>query len=308
MKRLSEFLVALCLIVSLLPLAAFAAQSATLSVTTSKDAVVPGDTFTVTVNTSAIEGCTNGGFLFAYDEDVFEYVSGTQLAGLSGFTAGISTAAGNIAGYFMNSNATVQGNIFQITLKVKEDAAAGTYSISGTPSINAGDEAVSCNVNGATITVDCKHNYSSWTDAGELHSKTCSICQDVQTEAHTFVDNTCSGCGKAAATQSATVTVSASKETVVPGDTFTVTVSASAVENCTSGGFLFAYDEDVFEYVSGAPLSGLDGFTGGISTAAGNVAGYFMNGNATVEGDIFQIVLSNRLSASFEGSLLNTYS
>ncbi len=59
----------------------------------------------------------------------------------------------------MNGNATVQGEIFQITLKVKDTAPFGGYIISGSPSMIAGDGAVSCGAGGTTVTVTCNHSY-----------------------------------------------------------------------------------------------------------------------------------------------------
>ena len=171
------------LLIGILTVPAFAAQSASMSVSASKNMLSRGDTFTVTVSTTAVENCTSGGFMFTYDKNVFEYVSGSAL--LSGFSAGVSTAAGNVAGYFMNGNATVQGGLFQITLRVKDTAPFGTYSISGTPSLTASDGAVSCGAGSAVVKVACDHSYSGWSDAGNgKHSKTCSVCQDVQSLDH----------------------------------------------------------------------------------------------------------------------------
>ena len=156
MKKFS-ILVTLLLIVGMLTVSAFAAQTATVTVSTSSTTIHNGDTFTVTVDVSSVENCIAGGFMFNYNTDVFEYVSGSAL--VEGFTAAdISTAAGNLAGFFMSEKAnTVQGSIFQITLKVKDNAALGNYTISGTANLVskvAGvEEAVSCTVNAATITV-----------------------------------------------------------------------------------------------------------------------------------------------------------
>ena len=152
MKKIS-LCMAILLIISLLAMPVLAAQSATMTLAVSSEKVQPGDTLTVTVSASAVQNCTSGGFMFSYDKNVFEYVSGNATSALSGFTSGISTAAGNLAGYFMNGNATVQGDIFQITLKVKDDAEVGTYSISGTPSLTASGKTVSCTVVGAEVTV-----------------------------------------------------------------------------------------------------------------------------------------------------------
>ena len=184
MKKLST-LVVIMLFIGLLVVSVLAAQSATMSVSTSKSTVYRGDTITVTVSASKVDNCTSGGFMFSYDKNVFEYVSGSTTLG--GYTAGVSTAAGNVAGYFMNGNATVQGNIFQITLKVKDNAAFGSYTISGVPNMSAADGAVSCSASSTTVTVSCNHNYGSWTKVNDTkHMRTCSICQKDETANHSW--------------------------------------------------------------------------------------------------------------------------
>ena len=142
--------------------AAESAQIAHFSVSVSETSVVKGDTFTVTVSTSAVNNCFSGGFMFDYDTDAFEYVADTGSALVSGYSAaGISTANSNLAGYFMNGDETIQGSVFQVTFKVKSDAAPGTYTISGTPrlvtKIDGVQEEITCSVSGVTITVACDH-------------------------------------------------------------------------------------------------------------------------------------------------------
>ncbi len=193
MKKLSVFLIML-MAAALLVLPAFAAQTATFSVSASNTAVLPGDTFTVTVSTSKVDNCTTGGFMFSYDKNAFEYVSGVSLSGLTGFNAGVSTQAGNVAGYFMNGTGTVQGDIFQITLKVK-DSASGAYTISGTPNMSAGGESVSCSANSVTVTVGCVHSYADWTKVDDgKHLGTCTKCKATTEEDHDWND----GVGKPA--------------------------------------------------------------------------------------------------------------
>ena len=157
MKKLSVWIVVL-LMVSVMAMPVLAAQTATMTVSASKTVLNPGDTFTVTVSTTQVEDCTTGGFMFQYDQKVFEYVDGSAL--VSGFTmAGVSTANGNVAGYFMatSGSVTIKGDIFRITLKVKDSAAAGSYTVSGVPSLTAlngtAKEAVSATAGSVTVTV-----------------------------------------------------------------------------------------------------------------------------------------------------------
>lgn len=157
MKKLAVSVI-LLLVLGMLVMPVLAASSAGMTVSASKDSVSQGDTFTVSVSVSKVENCATGGFLFEYDENVFEYVDGASK--VSGFAlAGVSTANGKIAGYFMGISgaATVQGTLFQITLRVKATAPAGTYTITGTPSLsvlnNGSKENISVSVNSATVTV-----------------------------------------------------------------------------------------------------------------------------------------------------------
>ena len=160
--------------------------STVVSVVVSQDTLFRGDTVTVTVSISPLENCAAGGFLFEFDTDTFEYVSGEALVSDFG-SAGVSTVNGRIAGYFMNGNETVKGSIFQITLRVKDTAAFADYTISGVPSlgVKVGDtsEHISCEANAATVTVACSHSYSQWAPIDEMWEKhTCSICGNEETQ------------------------------------------------------------------------------------------------------------------------------
>ena len=153
MKKLFA-LVVFVLVAAMLAMPVLAAPSASVSLTASKTSLSVGDTFTVTVSTTKVESCTSGGFLFKYDANAFAYVDGKAM--VSGYTmSGISTANNNLAGYFLTTSGgnTVQGDIFQITLKVKANAS-GSYTISGTPSMKAGNkEEVSFSTGSVTVTV-----------------------------------------------------------------------------------------------------------------------------------------------------------
>ena len=147
--------------------------------------VYRGDTVTVTVSTSQVEHCATGGFLFDFDTDVFEYVSGEAL--VSGFTAaGVSTVNDVIAGYFMDGDETLEGAIFQITLRVKEDADFADYTISGSPSLSARVdgvlEGINCVAFDTTVSIACRHSFGDWIDIDETwHKHTCTICSFEET-------------------------------------------------------------------------------------------------------------------------------
>lgn len=145
---------AVCLmLILLLAVPVFATQTATMTVKASETTLQPGDTVTFTVSVSKADDCNVGGFKFEYDKQVFEYVSGKSLAGLKGFFAGVSTAADNLAGFFMNGVGTVEGDMFSVTMKVRADAGSGTYTVTGTPSLKSGDTLIDCTVTAASVTV-----------------------------------------------------------------------------------------------------------------------------------------------------------
>ena len=191
MKKLSIFLV-LLLTLSMLAVSVLAAQTATMTVTVSDSSVTRGDTFTVIVNISSVDNCEAAGFMFDYDASVFEYIDGRAL--ISDATgAGITTVNNILAGWFAKEGGmAIQGDLFEVTLKVKDNAAFGEYTISGIGSINSG--AIDCATNAATITV-CNHTYIC-TDNGDGTHTTACACGDisVENEAHIFVDGTCA-CG-----------------------------------------------------------------------------------------------------------------
>lgn len=128
-------------------------QTATMTVKPSKTELNPGDKVTFTVSVSKVDNCSVGGFKFEFDESVFVYDSGRHLAILDDFNAGVSTAAGNVAGYFMNGSGTIEGDMFSVTLQVRENAKSGTYTVSGKPSLTAGGDKLTCSVVDAQIVI-----------------------------------------------------------------------------------------------------------------------------------------------------------
>lgn len=192
MKKLAVFFVIIS-VISIITVPVFAAQAAQVSISASKGTVNAGDTFTITVSTSAVKNCVSGGFMFSYDMDIFEYASGKAL--VKGFTmSGVTDMAGSLSGYFMNISGSndIQGDLFQVTFRVKATAASGNYTISGTPNITVknGDvkESIACSVDSAAVTViGCAHKWGGWVEFDNTqHSRTCSVCNSVDTTAHSW--------------------------------------------------------------------------------------------------------------------------
>ncbi len=86
----------------------------------------------------------------------------------------------------------------------------------------------------------CEHSYGDWTDAGDVHTRTCSLCGDVQSEGHSMnwvagegdtEISVCSICGHQGETRSSASQPAADPESTTP-DT---TIPAPSVnpEDCT---------------------------------------------------------------------------
>lgn len=171
----------LCLLlIAALATTAFAAGSASFSMSASGTALRRGDTVTFTVSVSCSEPATSYGLQLGYDTSVFELVSGSTNA--SG--ALINSFNNGFAFMFQNSTA-YSGSVGTVTLKVKDNAAFGSYTVSGTASVKNGSTAVAASGCSKTITVVCDHSYGSWINAGdETHSRACAICTKEETANH----------------------------------------------------------------------------------------------------------------------------
>ncbi len=167
MKRIILWFALVLLIVALtIPVAA--APSAKL--TPSKSTVNAGDTFTVKVSVSAMD-CKKGGVEISFDSKVFELANGKWL--LNG-TLLADFSAGTKDGVFSFGSATaVSGNIFEMTLKAKSDAALGKTNV--TVKLIVDGDAVSQSVG---ITVACKHKYDNGCDT------TCNTCGEKRAISH----------------------------------------------------------------------------------------------------------------------------
>ena len=205
MKKI--IILSLCLVLlAALALGVSADGVAYMQLNRSASTVQRGETFTITVNLTNDQPVSTGGLFLSYDSSVFTVLGGTLHVG----QGGVDSNGGVFA---MSSDTVVSGTIFTITVQVKESAPFGTYTIGGSASLKgAGNAAISCSAGSATITVACKHNYQNCTQvSGDSHQSTCSICQDVKKESHSWNGGTvtkaatctstgtknlkCTGCG-----------------------------------------------------------------------------------------------------------------
>ena len=171
-----------CLCLLLITVLATNVLAASSSMSASSKTLRRGDTVTVTASMSSGDPATSYGLMLSYDTTVFELVDGSCTVGgtlVSSFNNGFA---------FMFQNPTAySGAVGTVTLRVKDTAPFGTYTVSGSASVKNGTESVAASGCSVSISVVCDHSYSDWTKADDAnHSKTCSVCNDIQTEAHTW--------------------------------------------------------------------------------------------------------------------------
>lgn len=178
----------LCFVmVAAMTVTVFATDSATMSFRASNSTLHRGDTVTITVSLSTVEDCRSAGFAHSFNTSVFEFVSGSCT--LSGVAMG--SVNSSAASFAYGSGTTVSGQAFTYTLKVKDNAPYGTYSVSGTANVRDTNGSISTSVSAASITVACDHSYGSWANAdASNHQKVCSKCGDIQTASHTWNSGT----------------------------------------------------------------------------------------------------------------------
>lgn len=182
MRKVVCVLICVLLLGMMIP-AVYAAGSARMSVSASQTQVYRGDTVTFTVSISAVENCKAAGFVVSYDSSVFEWVSGTVLA--SG--TAMSDFSGGTGSFAFSEGKSISGGIFSFKLRVNDTAPFGGTSVFGQGNARDTEGAVSCSVNGAGITVVCRHNFENFTKAdGDNHQSTCSICGEQKTESHSW--------------------------------------------------------------------------------------------------------------------------
>ena len=180
MKRIVAILLCLFLIATLAVPAS--AAGAHMSLSSSNSTVHRGDTFSLTVSLSNNQPISNGGIVLSYDSSVFELTGGS--CSVSNATLAEVSAANGGGVFLLQTDAVVSGTIFTINMKVKSNAAFGTYSISGTPSLS-----IDCGLSGTSVTVACQHSFGKASKLDDKnHQSTCSICGEPKKEGHTWKD------------------------------------------------------------------------------------------------------------------------
>lgn len=140
------------IIIAALAVTAFAAGNVTFTMNAPDETLSAGDEVTLTASCTANTEATSYGLMLKYDENVFEYVSGTVTVEN---TLVKSMGAGTAHGFvFMFQEATAySGTVGTAVLKVKESAPAGSYTITGNASVKNGADTVEAADCSVTVTV-----------------------------------------------------------------------------------------------------------------------------------------------------------
>lgn len=178
MKKVFTILLCLLLAASL-TIPAFADGSVSFSMSASGKTLSRGDTVTLSVSVSSSAEATSYGLRLSYDTSVFELVDGN--CSVSGTL--VSSFNNGFAFLFQSAQA-YSGSVGTVTLKVKDSAALGSYTVSGVASVKNGSNAVDATGCSVSLTVDCDHSYGSWTQGDDGHQQTCSLCGSVNTQSH----------------------------------------------------------------------------------------------------------------------------
>ena len=192
MKNLFALLICLLVIIGV-SATVFAAGTATITVTPSKTAANRGDEIVFTVSISEVENLRSAGFALNYDTTVFTVVEGSLKclasdASSSSFKYN-SNAGAYLAMFMLEKAETFSGDIFQFTLKVKENAALNTESAVSLGSVSVRDSSglISSAAKNTSVKIDCNHTYGEWAKANDKdHTRTCTVsgCGHTETAAH----------------------------------------------------------------------------------------------------------------------------
>ncbi|MBQ9148124.1 MAG: hypothetical protein IJX69_01000 [Oscillospiraceae bacterium] len=186
MKKLIPVLIAIVLLAAT-AVNAYAATPTQIRFSAANTAVQPGDTIDFTVTMDEVADCRSAGIVLQYDSGALEFVSGQCLASnpvMADFSGGTGVFA-------FAEGKTVSGTIFKFTLRLKDSAAYGSYTISASATVRNSSGQIDTQVLGTSVTFSCDHTYGAWTNAdADFHHRTCSNCGASQGTIHTWKDST----------------------------------------------------------------------------------------------------------------------
>lgn len=181
MKRTLR-LVLVILVVSSLALTCFATND-TLSVT---DATAePGDVVYLTLMLNQKTVGNSVGVSTAYDSSILTPVPASSSWENSGTLQDFNKQGAGV--WAIKTAKDLQGVVCVLAFQVNESAAFTETAVECTLIVKNDGNEVGTYTAEAVISYDCDHNYSDWKDIGKLgHSRTCSNCDAVNTESHSW--------------------------------------------------------------------------------------------------------------------------
>ncbi len=187
MKKYIVFvLCVLLVVVAAVPV--LAAEDTKVTITASESNLERGDTVVFTVSVSGDVAFTSFMVDLNFDNTYFEYVSSQVNSDIGSATLLEYTPATPELGlaFIGGGSGKVNTWVQKLTFKVKNTAPLEKVTvIPVAPATNK----INVKCEGVTLSVYCNHNYSEWTDLENgKHTRTCSKCQDKQTEEHDWND------------------------------------------------------------------------------------------------------------------------
>ena len=184
MKKLAIFLLCI-MMVGMLAIPAFAADSTEITISANTTTVAPGETVTFVVSIKGHTEAKSIGVKLQYDTTKFELVSGEITTTMDALVKSFNPKTG--FAIQLSAPAVPEGEIGRFTLKAISQCPA-TVSVNGTPSIKNGTTPVDATVKGTTVTITGSH---TWDDGVQTKAPgcettgtttyTCSVCDATKT-------------------------------------------------------------------------------------------------------------------------------
>ena len=176
MKR--KITLALCLLLMLALTAApvLAAGSVSVSAVADKISVVGGDTVTITVS-AEVDKCGLCYIEISFDSNVFDLVSGDCTFNGLKISEDIAYFDPDTqdGAFTLANEKAISGSVFEFTLKVKDSATSGSYTVS--MNFKADDIVKTTSV---SLVVACTHSYDNACDT------TCNVCGATRKVTHSY--------------------------------------------------------------------------------------------------------------------------
>lgn len=131
--------------------AVLAAADVTMTLTSDKQTLMPGDQVTIILEIDSEKDYQSLGMIMLYDEKIFQVVEGEcDPAGMQAI-ASFDADKGFVAMYW--SAGKNPGKVGQVTLQVLENAPAGSTTFTGRTSVKNGDTSLECAINTLTFQI-----------------------------------------------------------------------------------------------------------------------------------------------------------